>query len=174
MAEIKAEDKMHPTLAATEEAQASVGTLATVIVPIGQFLCPTLPTANSGSVNLSMRQHPVSHSDDYGSRTKRKVHSREISPAKNVSASTAPEIDEPTDRSEWKKTEWVSLAQSYGLSGSGNMDTVIERIQSYEAQRDLINESNRQQLEVMAAESEIEIEEGMDDDALKLALINSI
>jgi hypothetical protein len=53
-------DKTHPTLGPTEEAQ-DVDRLARQIVPMPAFNDPNNPVAASGSVNLSLNDHPVQH-----------------------------------------------------------------------------------------------------------------
>jgi hypothetical protein len=58
-------DKEHPSLAATEEAQ-NVAGLNRIVVGMPAFTDPHNPMTQSGSVNLPLDQHPVTHSEDYG------------------------------------------------------------------------------------------------------------
>jgi hypothetical protein len=58
-------DKEHPSLAATEEAQ-DVASLNRIVVGMPAYTDPHNPMTLSGSVNLPLDQHPVTHSEDYG------------------------------------------------------------------------------------------------------------
>jgi hypothetical protein len=70
-------DKMHPTLGPTEEAQ-DVASLERIVVPMPAYTDPNNPAAAAGTINLSLNDHPVTHSEDYGQEIHQSVGSVEV------------------------------------------------------------------------------------------------
>lgn len=143
------EDKEHPSLAATEEAQ-DVSTLNPIIVPMPSFTDPNNPAASGGSINLDLDEHPVVHSDDYGAAYGERdvapsiadTHSRDMGAAavepgdpgrREKAARKAGGVTEfPENRGDWSKKHWQARAQELELPTSGNTDTVKARVEEEE------------------------------------------
>lgn len=159
--DIAVADKEHPSLGATKEAQ-DVSQLAKIIVPPASFTNPNDPMAAAGSINLSLDEHPMEISEDYGQETANSpqgadsvkgvqdANSASMSDALNepdpnaVTAGGAgtPGAREkaaatlaheyPADVADWKKGDWQAKAREYGLAVSGNLDAVKDRVEEYE------------------------------------------
>lgn len=132
-------DKLRPNLGPTEEAQ-DVASLNRVIVPMPAFTNPLNPDAAAGSINLSLDTHPVSHDKDYGAGVTPGHHaaltgSMLVDESERKSAQRAVEDTLPEERGEWQKKDWQAQARAYGLSTSGNMDTLKGRVEEYEAEQ---------------------------------------
>lgn len=63
--DISVHDKDNAALGATEEEQ-NMDKLARVLVPMPAFTDPSNPKAAAGTINMTLDQHPVEHSPDYG------------------------------------------------------------------------------------------------------------
>jgi hypothetical protein len=134
-------DKEHPSLAATEEAQ-DVASLNRIVVGMPAFTDPHNPMTLSGSVNLSLDQHPVTHSEDYGQDVEPGIHTFD-GPQSPMAVGAATLVDESgggidslslsEDREEWTKANWQAVAKHYGIATSGNTDKIRERVEDYEA-----------------------------------------
>lgn len=143
------EDKEHPSLAATVEAQ-DVSTLNPIIVPMPSFTDPNNPAAAGGSINLDLDEHPVAHSDDYGAAYGPRdvalsiadTHSRDMADAadepgdpgrREKAARKAGGVTEfPESRDNWSKKHWQARAQELELPTSGNTDAVKSRVKEEE------------------------------------------
>jgi hypothetical protein len=168
-------DKEHPSLAATEEAQ-DVASLNRIVVGMPAYTDPHNPMTLSGSVNLPLDQHPVTHSEDYGD---------DVAPgqftfdpegnggqspmavgAKSL-LSEADTDDTPQfsseDRAEWSKADWQKAARYYELPTSGNIDTIKNRVEEHEANAEAIDARSkelhamsREELDALAPEYNID------------------
>src|SRR5262245_27125079 len=127
-------DKTNPTLGATEEEQ-DMSQLNRIVVPVGAYTDPNNPAAESASVNLPLDKSPLEHDASYGVSDLEEagVEADTVSGTMDASA-LAPEESAATseDRDDWTKAEWQNLADSYGLSTSGNKDEIIARVEEYE------------------------------------------
>lgn len=143
-------DVANATLAATEEAQ-DVAALNRIVVGIPAYTDPNNPMTLSGSVNLPLDSHPVTHSPDYGQDVTPGVHETGATHSPMaVGAATLPESggvveDDPTanlpeDREEWNKSHWQVAAKHYGLPTSGNIDAVKDRVEEHEAAQSVVEE----------------------------------
>lgn len=151
-------DKFHPSLAATEEAQ-DVASLNRIVVGMPAFTDPHNPMSQSGSVNLPLDTHPVTHSEDYGADVTPGEHifGAEHSPmsagAKSLleddDARGALDLDE--DRETWQKADWQKAAKHYGLATSGNIDTIKSRVEDHEATEEAV-EARAKELKGMSRE----------------------
>ena len=132
---ISVHDKDHPSLAATKEAQ-DVASLDRIIVPPGAYTDPNNPEAAGGSVNMSVYTHPSDIPDDYGESVEpgdvdvRSVLDSSLEEGGGAAAKGG--ADRSDDRDEWTKADWVAQAGDYGLSKSGNVDAVKDRVEEFE------------------------------------------
>lgn len=143
-------DKEHPSLAATEEAQ-DVASLNRIVVGMPAFSDPHNPMTQSGSVNLPLDTHPVTHSEDYGQDVTPGTHvfEAEHSPLAVGAATLMGEDREampvaPEDREEWTKANWQSAARYYNLATSGNVDTIRGRVEDHETAEEEAQERSRE------------------------------
>lgn len=135
-------DKLNAALGPTEEEQ-DMSTLNRVVVPVGMFTDPNVPEASSASVNLSVDTSPFPHSEDYGAAVTpgehtvtgtEDLHAAEAGdPGRREAAAKRGAAPFPDNRDEWQKKHWQARAQELGLSTSGNMDTVKDRVEETEA-----------------------------------------
>lgn len=186
-------DKLHPALGPTEEAQ-DVATLQQQVVPMPAFNDPHNPIAAAGSVNLSLEDHPVTHSADYGrpvieslghdhvehtmSEGARDLKQFDLSGADNEQRAAVMFADLPADRGDWQKKDWQSAARAYGLGTSGNIGAVQKRVEEHEAQREEydnfareLRSASREELDEMASERNINPEDYSSKDLLAQAII---
>lgn len=98
-----------------------------IVVPVAAYTDPGNPDGAAGSVNLELSTHPMEHSSDYGQgykssgvRSQADVHSLEA------------RTDSGGNRDEWTKKDWQAQARAYSLPTSGNLDTLIARVEEYE------------------------------------------
>lgn len=131
--EMPVADKSHPTLAATEEAQ-DVANLNRIVVPVPAYLDPSNPIAQSGSINLALDKHPVTHDESYGQVETETFGADEVEGVIDThAAELAPEEEEASEnRDEWTKADWVARAKELGIPSGGNMDTVQTRVEEHE------------------------------------------
>lgn len=142
-ADMSVHDKEHPTLGPTEGSQ-DVESLPRHIVPMAAFNDPNNPVAVSGSVNLSLDDHPVTHDPDYGKELHEVYGHDHVEHTMTDGARTLKQFDRSqddedgaswgtdTDRGEWLKADWQAQAKEYGLSTSGNLATLRERVEAHE------------------------------------------
>lgn len=135
---ISVHDKEVAALGATVEEQ-DMSSLPRVIVPMGSFTDPNNADASEGSVNMNLDSHPVEHAEDYGA---------DVQPGEHIvltTMDTESEFDtsgaktdgaevDPTDREQWSKDQWKDHLSGLDLPVSGNMATLKERVEEYEAQ----------------------------------------
>lgn len=178
--EMSVHDKEHPTLGPTEEEQ-DVATLDRIVVPPGAFLDPDNPNTINNSVNVSVNDHPNPLAADYGETATADVGSDDVK--NTMSDELAKLVDEgadanprtaagrlatseaPEDREEWQKKHWQAQAQAYGLSTSGNMGALRERVEEHEAEDERMAEfekelhgMGREELDKVAADYDIDAE----------------
>ena len=135
--EMSVHDKENAALPPTEEGQ-DMSRLNRVVVPMPQFVDPYDPRAQAGSINMSLDDHPMEHSEDYGGGTD---YDQEIDSPENVGLRTTTEAsDKPV--SEWSKSDFKNALRSRGLPVSGNMDELSERWEDSEAQEAEYKEYN--------------------------------
>lgn len=130
-------DKEHPTLPPTEEGQ-DVESLAKIVVPMPAFTSPDNPMTLSGSINLPLDRHPVTHSEDYGQNVTPEAFTSDApeSPMA-VGAMTIQEegrkaSDLPEDREEWQKSHWQQQARSLGVRTTGSLDQIRRGVEEHE------------------------------------------
>lgn len=124
-----------------------------VVVPMPSFTNPNNPATSSGSVNLELDEHPVTHAEDYGSAVEpgahsvlspMDVHSKEMTDAAKLAgdpgrreaakrAKNTATVEFPENREDWQKKHWQAKAREMGLSVSGNIDAVKDRVEEQEA-----------------------------------------
>jgi len=145
-ADMSVHDKEHPTLGPTEGSQ-DVDSLPRQIVPMAAFNDPNNPIAVSGSVNLALDDHPVTHSDDYGKSYADVYGVDRVEHPMSEGAKELGQFDQSQDgadlqedRGEWKKADWQKAAKYYGLSTSGNVGTLKERVEEHEAEASMTDE----------------------------------
>lgn len=134
-------DKDNAALGPTEEAQ-DMRSLNRVTVPMPAFVNPHQPLMASGSINLSIDETPVPHSDDFGAETgdhvQTSVMDAEAStlevpePVDGSDDAPAEEIEFPDDRAQWTKVHWQAAARADGLHVSGTIDEVKDRVEEFE------------------------------------------
>lgn len=179
-AEMSVHDKTHPTLGPTEGSQ-DVDTLPRHIVPMAAYNDPNNPIAVSGSVNLSLDDHPVTHDPDYGKQLHEVYGHDHVEGTMTEGAKALKEFDQSGDaagdgdREGWSKADWQKAAKKYDLSTSGNIATLRERVEAHEEYASLSPEEQEEmarQEEVDAAKSlkagdwQSQIAEAKDADAL--------
>jgi hypothetical protein len=161
-------DKEYPSLAATEEAQ-DVASLNRIVVGMPAYTDPHNPMTLSGSVNLPLDQHPVTHSEDYGEDVTpgqyvfEETHSPMAVGAATLTDEDRDKLELPEDRDEWKKADWQKAAKHYGLATSGNIDTIRERVEDHEnteeaaeARGKELHAMSREELDALAGDHEID------------------
>lgn len=143
-------DKQVPSLGPTEEAQDVAG-LNRIVVGMPAFTDPHNPMTQSGSVNIPLDQHPVTHSEDYGASVAPGQHTfEEAHSPMAVGAATllddegAKSLDLPEDREQWTKANWQAAAKHYGLATSGNVDTIRTRVEEHEATEEAVEERGKE------------------------------
>ena len=159
--DISVEDKEHPALGATREAQ-DMSVLNKIVTPPPSFTNPNNPVTAAGSINLDLDKHPMELSPDYGKSgleaagVERDVvvgpmdeHSLTMAEAAEAGsagvraggsgtpgaaerAAATRMMEYPDNRDEWLKGHWQGKAREYGLAVSGNTDAVKERVEEYE------------------------------------------
>jgi hypothetical protein len=161
-------DKDHPSLGATKEAQ-DVASLNRIVVGMPAFTDPHNPMTQSGSVNLPLDQHPVTHSADYGqdvtpgAHTFGEAHSPMAVGAATLADEDRDKLELPEERDDWTKANWQAAAKHYGLPTSGNVDTIRTRVEEHEATQEAVeerskelHEMSREDLDTLAGEYEID------------------
>lgn len=150
-AEMSVHEKTHPTLGPTEGSQ-DVDSLPRHIVPMGAYNDPNNPVAVSGSVNLALDDHPVTHDPDYGKQLHEVYGQDHVEGTMTEGAKTLAQFDQTgaggdagEDRSEWLKADWQAAAKSHGLPTSGNVATLRERVEAHEAEAALTPEEREAQ-----------------------------
>lgn len=169
--DISVHDKDVAALPPTHEGQ-DIDSTPRNIVPMPAYTDPNNPLAASGSVNMALDEHPVTHSEDYGQYERDlgdhpvtsplDTHAREV--VGLVDGTEADEDDDtPEDRADWKKADWQKQAREYGLATSGNLGTVQGRVEDHESaveERDTyekdVNGKSREELDKLAAEFDID------------------
>lgn len=148
-------DKFNPSLGPTEEAQ-DVASLNRIVVPMPAFTDPHNPMAQSGSVNLPLDRHPVTHSEDYARDVQPGTHTYQADDGEaSTMAAGAVTLSELSgvsdkfaalseDREEWKKADWQVAATHYGLPTSGNFDTIRARVEDYETDQEAVEEREKE------------------------------
>jgi hypothetical protein len=144
-------DKERPTLGPTEGAQ-DVATLNRIVVPMPAFSDPNNPMANSGSVNLPLDKHPVTHSDDFAESlaqggledhpVESTIGAEAIRPDGSVEPGQDPSEGFPKDRKKWTKAQWQQMAAYYELPTSGNLKTVKGRVEGHEKELAKLTDRN--------------------------------
>lgn len=151
-ADMSVHDKNHPTLGPTEGSQ-DVDSLPRNVVPMAAFNDPNNPVAVSGSVNLSLDDHPVTHDPDYG-KTYAEVYGLDsVQHTMSEGAKALGEFDQSQDgvggsteeRDGWSKAQWQKAAKKYSLPTSGNIATLREKVEAYEADASLTDEERAAQ-----------------------------
>lgn len=161
------QDKEHPTLGPTEEAQ-DVASLERIVVPMPAFNDPNNPLAAAGTVNMALSDHPVEHSEDYA-EAERGCGTVEVqSPLSGQGAGSGSGGDEftvPENRDDWTKADWQKQARAYEIATSGNLDTLKSRVEGFEAEnaeRDEyekeVNAMSREELDKEAAKLDVDAE----------------
>lgn len=194
--DISVHDKFHPTLGPTEEAQ-DVDRLARQIVPMPAYNDPNNPVAASGSINLSINDHPVKHSADFGAGVEGEFGFDHVENTMSEGARGLQELDLttgdddpetaaakqaaaslPADRETWAKAHWQTHAKSLGLATSGNIGTIRDRVEDHEAAQEERAEfesatrgSSREDLDKLAAKYDISPEEYSTKDLLADAVV---
>lgn len=135
-------DKEHPSLAATEEAQ-NVAGLDRIVAGMPAYTDPHNPMTLSGSVNLPLDQHPVTHDPDYGKGVLPGTHafdgghSPQAVGAATLTADST--LSLPADREEWTKANWQAQARSLNLPTSGNTDAIKARVEDHESMQEAVD-----------------------------------
>jgi hypothetical protein len=188
--------KEHPALGPTEEAQ-DVDRLQKQVVPMPAFNDPNNPVAASGSVNLSLNDHPVAHSEDYGVTVASEFGFDHVENTMSEGARDLQEYDRtsgdddpetaaaknkaaglPKDRDEWTKADWQTHAKSLGLATSGNKEALRARVEDHEGAQEERAEFDketrslsREDLDKAAAKYDINPEEYSTKDLLADAVV---
>jgi hypothetical protein len=137
------EEAPNPSVAPTEEAQ-DMSTLGRIVVPMPSHTDPSNPLSASGSVNMTLENHPVEHSEDYGAM----VEPGEFSPEGTMDqhalevvtgeegggrGSQAPSDEE---RVAWTKDDWKAKAAEYELAVGGTKADLQKRVEEHEAEQE--------------------------------------
>lgn len=96
----------------------------TIIVGMPAFANPNAKETQSGSINFDLDEHPVKHAKGYGDH-KLKV---------TYGDDDGMQGDQTDHRAAWLKEDWKNRATELGLSTSGNLGTLRERVEEYEAE----------------------------------------
>lgn len=146
--EMGVEEKQHPALGPTERSQ-DVDSLPRHIVPMGAYTDPNNPVAVSGSVNLSLDDHPVTHDPDYGKELHEVYGHDHVENTMSEGSRSLQQFDRSQaeagagvegDREEWSKTDWQKLAKQYQLPTSGSKADLQERVEQYEERQSMSQE----------------------------------
>lgn len=176
-------DKDNSALPATYEGQ-DTDALARTIVPMPSYTDPNNPLAAAGSINMSLDSHPVTHAEDYGDFERALGDHPVLTPmdthARDLTDETLPSPgdSQPEDRSEWKKAHWQAQAKEYGLTTSGNIETLTTRVEEHESaveERSAFeaeaNDMKREELDKLAAQYDIDPEHYSKKEDLAAAVI---
>lgn len=167
-------DKLRPTLGPTEGSQ-DVDSRPVNTVGMPAYTDPNNPVAASGSVNLSLNDHPVEHADDFGQVAKDTVGDHAVaSPMTDPETAAASKSleDAPEDRKEWQKTHWQAQAGAYGLATSGNKKTLQKRVEDHEGELEEREQEVSAAKELNAGDWISEVEDT--DDEEELAKLRSL
>jgi hypothetical protein len=126
-----------------------VAALNRIVVGMPAFTDPHNPMTQSGSINLPLDKHPVTHSEDFAQEVpQHKTGAVTHSPMAAGAATLEPidltaggdaAVDLPADREDWQKKHWQAQADAYGLPTSGNTDAVKDRVEEHEAMQEAVD-----------------------------------
>lgn len=112
------------------------------VVGMPQFVNPNRPESNAGSINLPLADHPVEHAESYGQGVDHEPKPElgypegggtpDLPKTKASKGKGEVVVDLPENRDDWTKKHWQAQAREYGLTTSGNTDTVQNRVEEYE------------------------------------------
>lgn len=134
-------DKEVAALPATQEGQ-DMSRLAPIIVPPPSYTDPNNPKAATGSINMSLEDHPLDISEDFGAdlgaaHATQSPMDASVTEAgedtKTPFASAGAEVEYPEDREDWTVAHYKARLRELGEPTSGNKDELIDRLDEAES-----------------------------------------